>query len=248
MDAVLLAGGYATRLYPLTKDRPKALLPIGDKTILDYNLDVLAAYSGIERFFLVTNSRFYTIFQNWAAQRPASAKTVEILDDGTDSNENRLGAIGDIKFALDNAPIDRSDFLYVAGTDNIADFDITQIAAFAKKRDSTAVFAYEFPCPDQLSTKGVAVVGEEGKITRFVEKSNNPPSHLVVPPYYVYHPDAVDAIEQYLQEGNNHDAPGHFLSWLVEHYKVYAVVTDQVVRDIGNLESYQKVAAEKTTQ
>ncbi len=244
MDAILLAGGYATRLYPLTKDRPKALLPVAGKTILDYNVEALQAHADIKKFYLVTNERFVGQFRRWAGSRPPGSQPIEILSDGTDSNENRLGAVGDIKFALDSADIDGSGFLYVAGTDNIADFDITAAIDLAKERRANAVFAYRLNDRAELRRKGVVTVNGEGRVLRFVEKSDSPPRDLVVPPYYVYAPGAIEAVHTYLHDGNDPDAPGHFMAWLVPRSRVYAIITDKRVRDIGTLGAYRAVAEE----
>ncbi len=241
MRAVLLAGGYATRLYPLTKDRPKALLPVGGKSILDHNIDALESNACIEAFDLVTNERFVAAFRRWAAARPPGAKPVGIFSDGTDSNENRLGAVGDLKFVIDAAGIDRSEHLYVAGTDNMADFDIARIIDLAEDRSACAVFAYRPAGREQLKRKGVVVLDDEGRVLRFVEKSDNPPGDLVVPPYYVFSPQALSALDVYLREGNNPDAPGHFMAWLVQRVPVYAIVTERRVLDIGTLDAYQSV-------
>ncbi len=244
MDAILLAGGYATRLYPLTKNRPKALLTLGGRSILDRNMEALDASSEFDRFFLVTNERFVDMFRQWAEERPLRSSPVYVLSDGTDSNENRLGAIGDIKYVLDTTDIDRSDFLYVAGTDNVADFDITGIVSLARKRSATALFAYRYPDTEKLSSKGVVSVDTDGKVKQFAEKSDNPPGNLVVPPYYVYSPEAVCGLEEFLGGGNNPDAPGYFISWLVERHPVYAIVSNGKVLDIGTPEAYHAALSE----
>ncbi len=244
MDVILLAGGYATRLYPLTKDRPKALLPVAGKTILDHNIEALQTHGDIKNFYLVTNERFAGQFRRWAGSRPPGSRPVEILSDGTDSNENRLGAVGDIKFALDAAGIDGSGFLYVAGTDNIADFDITAAIDLARERRASAVFAYRLKDRAELRRKGVVTVDGEGRVLRFVEKSARPPSDLVVPPYYVFAPGAIDAVHTYLEEGNDPDAPGHFMAWLAPRSRIFAIITDERVRDIGTLAAYRAVAEE----
>jgi glucose-1-phosphate thymidylyltransferase len=243
VDAILLAGGYATRLYPLTKDRPKALLPLAGKPILDYIVDALDGSDEVDRMFLVTNAKFACHFEAWAEQR-RRGKPVTILSDGTDSNETRLGAIGDIQFVLDRADVDVTDGAYALGTDNIADFDITDIVALARERRASAVFASRITDPVRLKRMGVALVDSGGRVIDFEEKPQNPKSDLAVPPFYVYSPQAVGMVKRYLEEGNNPDAPGHFIAWLIRHCPVYACVTDKSVRDIGTTESYEAVCRE----
>jgi len=240
MDAILLAGGYATRLYPLTKDRPKALLPVGGRAILDYVVDSLDAAAEIGRMFLVTNAKFASHFSGWA-QRRALNKPLQVLDDGTTSNEARLGAIGDVRFVLDNADVDTREGLFVLGTDNLARFDIIQVVRLGRARRSSAVFAVHEHDPRRLRRMGVALLSGDERVLDFEEKPAEPKSDLVVPPFYVYSPEAVALVRRYLEEGNNPDAPGHFIAWLYRRSPVYACVTDGGVQDIGTPESYEAV-------
>ena len=243
MDAVLLAGGYATRLYPLTIDRPKALLPLAGRPILDHIVDVLDRCGEIRRMFLVTNARFAAHFSEWARQR-SGGKSIRVLNDGTSSNETRLGAIGDIQFVLDHADVDIDDGVYVLGTDNLARFDITEIIALSRQRGASAVFAMRIADPARLRRVGVVELDETGRVTSFEEKPKSPKSNFGVPPFYAYTCEAVALIRRYLDEGGNPDAPGHLVAWLVSRCPVYARVTDEGTYDIGTVDSYAAVRRE----
>jgi len=243
MDAILLAGGYATRLYPLTLDRPKALLPVGGRAIVDHIMARLEACDELERLFLVTNEKFVGDFTRWAEQRPAG-KALRILSDGTDSNETRLGAIGDVKFVLDHADVRAEEGAYVLGTDNLAEFDITAIIPLAKSRGGSAIFAARIRDPKRLRRMGVVVLDEGERVVDFEEKPEHPKTNLAVPPFYAYSPDALRLLPRYLEEGNNPDAPGHYIAWLIHRSPVYACLTDRSVRDIGTPESYRAVCRE----
>ncbi len=243
MDAILLAGGYGTRLYPLTLDRPKALLPVGGRPILDHIVDALEASDEIRRMFLVTNTRFAGHFKRWAdGRRPG--KPIEVFDDGTESNETRLGAIGDVRFVLNEAGVRADEGLYVLGTDNMARFDVTEIIPFARSHGASAIFASRLEDRRRLTRMGVVTLDESGRVVEFEEKPKHPKSDLAVPPFYVYSPEAAPLVHLYLEEGNNPDAPGHFIAWLAHRSPVYALVIEEVVRDIGTLESYRAICRE----
>ena len=242
VDTILLAGGYATRLYPLTLDRPKALLPVGGKPILDHIVGVLDRSDDVGRMFLVTNARFAGQFSEWAARKRLE-KPIRILNDGTCSNETRLGAIGDVQFVLTHADVRTEEGVYVLGTDNLARFDITEIIRLAQARKASAVFASRMDDLGRLRRMGVAVLDETGRMVEFEEKPQYPKSNLAVPPFYAYSPEAAGLVEVYLREGNNRDAPGHFIAWLVRRGPVYACRTEQPVYDVGTLEAYHAVCA-----
>jgi glucose-1-phosphate thymidylyltransferase len=243
MDAILLAGGYGTRLYPLTKDRPKALLPVAGKPILNYVVEELEGSEHIERMYLVTNEKFADDFARWEEDREGG-KPLTVLNDGTTSNEDRLGAIGDIKFVLDNSDVRTEEGVYALGTDNLANFNITAIVDLALERGASAVFASRIEDRQRLCRMGVAQLDEDGRLVDFVEKPDEPPSNLAVPPFYVYSPEAVQLLPRYLEEGNDPDAPGHFIEWLIDRSPVYACVTEKKVCDIGTPRAYEEVQRE----
>lgn len=238
VDALLLAGGYATRLHPLTLDRPKALLPVGGRTIVDRIIDLLVASDEIERFFLVTNARFASQFTNWLGTRTWE-KPVEVISDGTTSNEDRLGAMGDLRFALDHADLDTARGLFALSTDNLTDLDLTQLVRLSQERGATAVFALRVSDPARLRRMGVVLLDEAGRVIDFVEKPKEPKSDLGVPSFYAYSARAVGLVKDYLDAGGNPDAPGHFIEWLAHREPVYACVTEEAICDVGTLGAYE---------
>ena len=238
MDAILLAGGYATRLYPLTIDRPKALLPVGGRTILDRIMDALEPADELTRFFLVTNAKFASHFEEWAATR-ACEKPLVLLSDGTTANDNRLGAIGDIRFVLDNTDVDRQEGVFVTGTDNLAQFDIVEVVRLSLRRRATCIFASKVDDPVRLKRMGVVLLDEDDRVVDFEEKPQNPKSDRAVPPFYAYNHEAAGMIGEYLASDSSNDAPGHFIEWLCRRAPVYACLTNKTVLDIGTRESYE---------
>jgi glucose-1-phosphate thymidylyltransferase len=249
VNAILLAAGYGTRLYPLTKDRPKSLLPVGGRPILDYLVERLDAAPEIDVLFLVTNARFARDFESWAEERNRRAPgarpraSLRVLSDGTTSNEDRLGAVGDVQFVLDEAGI-AHEGAYVLATDNLPRFDLRDIITLAKARSASAVFICRSTDTAELKRMGVAQVDADGLISAFEEKPLHPKGEFRVPPFYVYTPQATASVRAYLMEANNPDAPGHFLEWLVRRQEVYACRRDEGTYDIGTLETYRAVCAE----
>ena len=242
MNALLLAAGYGTRLYPLTRDCPKPLLPVGGRPILDHLVDRLDAAAEIERMILVSNARFVDQFERWAAGRTLRTP-LEIINDGSTTNENRRGAVADIQLALDHAG-GAGEGVYVLATDNLPRFDLLEIIGLSRQRAASAVFAVPVPDRKELTRMGVAELDEGGLIVGFEEKPAHPRGQHRVPPLYVYTAEAAALVGRFLAEGNNPDAPGHFLAWLVRRRRVYAVRTDLGTYDIGTIESYRAVCAE----
>ena len=235
MKCILLAAGYATRLYPLTKDKPKALLTLGNKTILDRIMDKLEEIERIDDVYIVTNHRFADIFQQWSEGYKRS-KTVKVLDDGTTKNDNRLGAIGDMNFVIDKENID--DELFVLASDVIFDFSLKALFDLYDKCDGDTISAQFIEDIETLRTMGVLKLDENNKVTDFEEKPQNPQSHYGVPPFYVYRKSTIALIKQYLNEGNNSDAPGYFIPWLIRHTSVYACKFEERIIDIGIPSAY----------
>lgn len=246
MNAILLAAGYATRLYPLTKDRPKPLLPVGGRPIIDYLVERLDQAEEIERMVVVTNDRFIGHFVEWGRDVETSTP-LEIINDGTTSNEDRLGAIGDVNRALEEADMFAQP-AYVLATDNLPKFDLTEIVDLSQQEGASAVFALPVPDRSELTRMGVADVGSDGRIVSFEEKPKDPQGEYRVPPFYCYTSDVIDSIPDYLGQGNNPDAPGHFLAWLVRREPVYAARPGVGTWDVGTLESYRQVRERLRTE
>ena len=211
MKALILAAGYATRLSPLTDDFPKGLLPVGGRPMVDWIVDNVRA-AGVDDVWLVTNARFAPRFDDWGA-----ANGVSIADDGTDSNENRLGAIGDIRFAdLDD------DALIIAG-DNLFDYSLAEFVGFweAKGRRS-AVAVHDVGDRELAKRYGIVEIDGDDRIVDFVEKPDDPPSTLAATATYLYSREHLALVDVYLEEGNNPDQPGNFVAWLHRREPVYA--------------------------
>ena len=233
MKCIILAAGYATRLYPLTKDKPKALLKVADKTILEHILAKIKKVDIIDEIFLVTNDKFYEVFKEWVAGNINI--DVKVINDGTTSNENRLGAIADLQFVIEKEQIN-DDIMVLAG-DNLFDLELTDFVEFCK---GDCITTHEINDTKRLKNTGVIEINEDGKVIDFEEKPDTPKSNLAVPPFYIYKQKTLPLIKKYLDDGNNPDAPGNFIPWLIERKDVYAYKFEGQRYDIGTIESYQE--------
>lgn len=239
MKAIILAAGYATRMYPLTKNFPKPLLEVGGKTIIDHLMAKVERVSAIDGVYIVTNHRFYDRFINWADQANYR-KEVKIIDDRTTSNEDRLGAIADLYYVIENEKL-AEDLLVMAG-DNLFDFEITAMVDYYWEKGTDIITTHEINDIDRLRRTGVIQIDAHGKVLDFEEKPVSPKSNLAVPPFYIYQKDtAVNLIKEYLDGGNNPDAPGNFIPWLIKRRPVHAFKFEGERYDIGALESYYQV-------
>ena len=240
ITAILLSAGYATRLYPLTKDRPKALLPLGRGTILDELMASLQTVPQVRRRILVTNHRFAQQFRDWQCSTRAD---VEILDDQTDSPETRLGAIRDL--ALARRQTDQRDDLLVVGTDNLFRWPLADFVASAQRVcPQPSLALWEAPSREAAVQFGVVVRDPTSRVTAFVEKSPQPPSREVALCVYYFPAPMCDAMQEFLEQGGNADAPGYFIEWLVRRGTVYGVMMPGAWYDIGTLEAYQAAIQE----
>jgi glucose-1-phosphate thymidylyltransferase len=241
MKALLLGAGYATRLYPLTKERPKPLLPVGGVPILQRILAKVAEVKEIDRAYLVTNHRFAGHYYNWLrdfqAQRRDGGPPVEIFDDLTISNDDRLGAVGDIDFVIKHAKVD-DDLLVVAG-DNLFDFSMADFLAFARPKRA-AVALYDLKSKELASLYGIVSVAKDGRITAFDEKPPVPPGTLACVGVYYFGKEHLGMIRQYLAEGQKRDAPGFYIEWLHPRIPLYGWVIGGSWYDIGDIDSYTK--------
>lgn len=239
MRIVILAAGYATRLYPLTEHFPKPLLPVGEKTILDWLLDDLGSVCAAIEIVLVSNHRFAGQFGDWAAGRP---ERITVLDDGSTENENRIGAVRDLALALERLGTGE-ETLVMAG-DNLLDFSLARFLAYAREKGTSCAMRYAEPSLDRLRKCGVAVVDGADRILRMTEKSPEPPSHWVCPPFYFYTPEALKLLPRAIADGCGVDAPGSLLAWIAARIPVHAMQMPGKRYDIGNLTSYEQVKEE----
>lgn len=236
MKAIVLAAGYAERLYPLTKDRPKPLLPIGARPILSHILSKILASNEIDETYVVTNNKFYLQFCDWAKREGFEDHCV-IVNDGTLEKDKRLGAIGDIQFVLDIYPVE-GDVLILAG-DNLFEFCLEDFLNLFKERGSS-VACFDVQDKEAARRYGVLELDEAGKIIQFLEKPSHPPTSLISTGVYAYTASDLVQVAEYLKVGGNPDQPGHFLKWLSERKDVFGYVIQGRWFDIGDLESYQK--------
>ena len=236
MKCLILAAGYATRLYPLTENFPKPLLKVKEKAILDWLVDDLADI--VEEFIVISNHRYYPHFLNWAKEKKLR---IQVLDDGTETNATRLGAVKDILFAAQTLAL-QEDLLVIAG-DNVLDFSLKKFAAYAQEKQAACLMRYYHPDKEALKKFGVLCVDETDRVTYMVEKPQVPPSHWSATPFYYYPAADVLRIPEAIADGCGTDAPGSFIAWLSSRQPVYAMEMPGRRYDIGDMTTY--TAAQK---
>ena len=239
MKCLILAAGYATRLYPLTENFPKPLLKVKDKTILDWLIEDIDSLGMVDEYVVISNHKFAHHFGAWASE---SKQNITVVDDGTSTNETRLGAVKDIQFAIDKLGID-DDMLIIAG-DNLLNFSLTKFMEYAKNKNASCVMRYYEADSKKLTKSGVASVDDTDLITDMEEKPAEPKSNWCCPPFYYYTQEDAKLIEKGINSGCGVDAPGSYIAWLCKQTKVYAMEMPGRRYDIGNLESYEKVQKE----
>ena len=238
MKAIILAAGYATRLYPLTINKPKALLTINQKPIINYIVEQINTIDIVDEIYVVTNHKFINSFAGWQNETVSRAK-ITVLDDGSTEEQNRKGAIGDIAFVIEKMNID-DELLVVAG-DNFFTYPLKDYYNFYEKKQRDCVCVYLFQDKNTLRNFGIALLDEEGKVLEIEEKPDKPKSNTVVFATYFYRKDTVPLFQKYLLEGNNPDAPGNFPAWLYKQKEVYAYTFKGECYDIGTRQSYEEV-------
>lgn len=237
MKALILAAGYGIRLYPLTKNCPKPLLPVGKKPIIEYIIDKLLKVEGLDEIIIVTNNKFYPLFRHWLKQA-AFAKPVRIVNDLTKNNAGRLGAVGDINFVIKKKVI--KDNLLVIGGDNIFDGDLDKFVSFARQKRAKAVIGiYDIKKKARASHFGVVRLDRNKKITDFREKPRSPESTLIAMCLYYFPKDQLRLIKDYLKACRKEcDAAGFYIDWLRRKSSVYGYVFKGEWYDIGHLDAY----------
>ena len=235
MKNVVIAAGYATRLGELTKNFPKPLLQIGRSTILGRMLDDIDAIPEIDEHIVITNHKFAHIFEEWAKEQHYT-KPITIVDDGTETNDTRLGAVCDLLFAMEKLGID--DDLLVVAADNILFFSFREFIDFAKQKGTSCIMCHEQPEVEKLRRTGVVVVDEEMKVLNMEEKPAVPKSHWAVPPFYIYRKEDLDLVRHSVENGCGKDAPGNLAHYMVDHTVVHAWPMSAGRFDIGSLDTY----------
>ena len=235
MKCIILAAGYATRLYPLTKNFPKPLLEVAGKPILNHLIEDIDSSGLVDEYIVVSNRKFIDIFNDWAKQQK---QQITVINDGTTSNETRLGAVKDIQLAVRECDIN-DDCLAMAG-DNLLDFSLCKFLDFARKKRTSCAMYYEEPNAEKLTKTGVLEIKDD-IVVDMEEKPKNPKSNFVCPPFYYYVAKDITRIDEALADGCDFDAPGSFLVWLCHKSPVHVYEMPGNRYDIGTLESYKAV-------
>jgi len=240
MKVIILAAGYATRLYPLTLTQPKPLLPVAGKPMVEYVLDNLAPIGGIDRVYVVTNAKFAGHFGKWSEQRRAAKAGPEltVVNDGTTSEQDRLGAIGDIHFVLKTQNVD-DDLIIVAG-DNLFSEKLGGFGKLCREKNAPVLALYDVGDLEQIKKYNAIFLDGDGRITFFEEKPKNPTSTLTGIALYFYPRSAIAFIKQYIAEGNNPDQPGRLVQWLYTRTPVFTWRVPGIWFDIGSKETLEE--------
>ena len=239
MKCLILAAGYATRLYPLTENFPKPLLPVQGKPILDWLIEDIDTLGAVDEYVVISNHKFAHHFDAWAKGK---TQKITVVDDGTDSNETRLGAVRDVQFAIDTLGLD-DEMLVIAG-DNLLDFSLTRFISYAKEKGTSCILRYYEPSETRLTKCGVVSIDADDKVTEMAEKPQKPKSHWCCPPFYFYKREDAKRVADGIAAGCGTDAPGSYIAWLCGVTKVHAMEMPGKRYDIGNLESYRQVENE----
>jgi len=241
IKAVLLAAGYATRLYPLTKDKPKPLLDVGGRPIIDYIIKNIECIDDVDEIFVITNDKFYGHFEGWLAEFK-STKKIKIINDKTTSNEDRLGSLGDVNFVIEKENIEES-ILIVAG-DNLFEFSLNSFVESHNEHNKSAVALYDVQDKELAKQYGIVGVDDEGKMVEFEEKPSEPKSTLASTGVYIYPPHVLPMLADFVKKYKNSDKAGNFLEWLHKKEHVYCYITDKRWFDIGTLDQLEKARKE----
>ena len=239
MKCIILAAGYATRLYPLTENFPKPLLDVQGKSILKWLVEDVETVSQIDEIIVVSNHKFCEQFMTWK-DTLKTRLPITIIDDGSTTNDDRLGAVSDIGFAIEKCCID-DDILVMAG-DNLLDFSIKGFVDFYNEKKAACVMRHYEPSVEKLRRTGVAIVDDNSKVLQMQEKPRNPRSNWAVPPFYIYpRRDLKYILESITSEACGTDSPGSFIAWFCQKAEIYAYLMPGNRYDIGNMESYEKI-------
>lgn len=236
MKCLILAAGYATRLYPLTENFPKPLLKVGDKAILDWLLDDIHTVGLVDQYIVISNHKFAPHFEAWAE---GHRLPITVADDGTSSNETRLGAVCDIQFAIEQMRL-QDDLLILAG-DNVLDFSLTHFLRYAQEKNTSCLMRYWEADAKRLQKSGVCQIDAQEVVLSLEEKPAQPKSNWCTPPFYFYKAADAARIREAIADGCGTDAPGSLAAWMCRHTILHSMQMPGSRYDIGSLESYQAV-------
>ena len=237
MKNIVIAAGYATRLYPLTENFPKPLLKVGDRNILERMLDDVDALPDIDGHVIVTNHKFTPIFEEWVKSANYT-KPVTIIDDGTSTNDTRLGAVRDLLLAIEKCDIE--DDIMVLAADNILEFSLSGFVEYFKAKGTSVIMCHHEPELKRLQRTGVIAVDENMKVLEMQEKPEVPVSNWAVPPFYIYSKMDLPLIRECLSHGCGFDAPGNLAHYLADASTLHAWRMPAARFDIGSLDSYRE--------
>lgn len=238
MKCILLCAGYATRLFPLTENFPKALLEIGGRPLLDYILDEVNEIDEIDEIYVITNNRYASHFEKWAYDKK-NIKPIKVFNDHTMTNDDRLGAVGDIRYTIDKANLN-DDMLIVAG-DNLFEFSLKNMVNLFHEKNAPVVGGQVEENRELLTRLGVLEADENGMVIGMEEKPADPKGNIKSAAIYLYPKETIKLFDEYLEEGNNPDAPGYFLNYLYKKTPVYVNCFEERWYDVGTHETLKEV-------
>ena len=236
MKNIVLAAGYATRLYPVTENFPKPLLEIGGISILDRLIVDIDGIEEIDEHIIVSNHKFLSHFEKWAATSRYK-KNITIIDDGSVVNENRLGAVKDLLLAIEDKQLYDDDLLVIAA-DNVVTFSFKSFLDYFKEKQSSIIMTYFEQDSLKLQQMGVITMDVDDKVLEMQEKPHNPQSNYATPPFYIYKKSDIKLIRECVSEGCNTDAPGSLVQSMLAKTVFYAWHMTGKRFDIGTLDSY----------
>lgn len=238
MKNIVIAAGYATRLYPLTENFPKPLLQIGESSILGRLIADIDQIDGITEHIIVSNHKFIGHFESWAKEQQTK-HPIRLIDDGTETNETRLGAVRDLLLAIEQTETDED--LLVIAADNILDFSFRGFVEYAKQKGTSIIMCHHEPELKKLQRTGVIEVDSNMKVLQMQEKPEVPVSNWAVPPFYIYRKEDLPLIKDCMNHGCGFDAPGNLAHYLCEITPMHAWPMSGHRYDIGTLESYEEI-------
>ncbi|PIN69863.1 hypothetical protein COV93_03810 [Candidatus Woesearchaeota archaeon CG11_big_fil_rev_8_21_14_0_20_43_8] len=241
IKAIILAAGYATRLYPLTLDKPKPLLPVAGKPIMEYILGKVSEVSDIDEVYVVTNNKFFSHFQKWSDGYDTRLD-IKVINDGTMTNEDRLGAIGDIDYVITCEKID--DNVLVIGGDNLFEFDVCDMHKLFEEKNTSVVALIDLKSKDAVANKfGVVELDKNKKIIDFEEKPAKPKSSLAATACYLFCREDIKELRRCIEENNKPDNSGDFVRYLTSKKEVHGFVFTEGWFDIGSHDDYKEANA-----
>lgn len=243
MKNIVLAAGYATRLYPITENFPKPLLEIGGSTILDRMLEDVDAIEAVDGHIIVSNHKFISIFREWLeGARLRYRKPITLIDDGSTDNDHRIGAVKDLILALDTCGVE--DDILVAAADNVLDFSFGGFVDYFQQKQTSLIMCHYEPSVTALQKTGVVTLDADNRVLQMEEKPREPKSHWAVPPFYLYRREELGLIRSAIDNGCKYDAPGNLAHFLTTRTTLHAYEMPGHRYDIGDVASYERIKAQ----